>query len=246
MKDSALKSTEVQKPTMHGHRLTVVLAASLACVIACAPSGEWGEGTGGPARETVTYHTVQRGETLSSVAERYDVPLKRLIRENDIGDPDLIRVGQRLRVVGTGGGGPSVKKIAVPSTPPPKLTGPVKATGRFKWPVRGKVIGRYSSSRRGIVISARSGTTVKAADGGRVVLAAEHMRGYGKVVMLDHGNGYTSVYAHNSALLVEEGEAVRQGQAIARVGSTGRASGSRLQFRIYRHGVPMDPSKRLQ
>jgi lipoprotein NlpD len=193
----------------------------------------------------VSYHTVRRGETLTSIARLYGVPSLKLVRDNRIPDPNRIRVGQRLRVMRPAEE-PALKKVVRPETRVAKATGPVQATGRFAWPLKGTVIRRYSQSAPGVAIAASRGATVKAADGGRVVLACERMRGYGKVVVLDHGNGYTTVYAHNASLLVGEGETVRQGQAIARAGSTGRATRSQLEFRLYRRGVPQDPARYLR
>ncbi|MFP4055411.1 MAG: peptidoglycan DD-metalloendopeptidase family protein [Candidatus Brocadiia bacterium] len=188
-------------------------------------------------------HTVRPGETVSTIARRYGVSTRALVRDNDLSDPDHIEVGQRLRIRRAPGPGP-LEKVAVPTAA--RGTG----GGRLAWPVRGSVVRRYGVSvlgieASGIAIAAPSGTPVQAADAGRVVLACERMRGYGKTVVLDHGGSLTSVYGGNSELLVREGQRVGRGEPIARVGSTGRAARSQLEFRVYRWGRPRDPLSTL-
>lgn len=96
---------------------------------------------------------------------------------------------------------------------------------------------RYHS---GIDIGADYGDTVSAADSG-VVIYADWMGGYGNAVIIDHGNGISTLYGHNSELLVTEGQRVRKGQAISRVGSTGYSTGPHLHFEVRQNGSPTDP-----
>lgn len=116
------------------------------------------------------------------------------------------------------------------------------ATGEFTWPVpHYKGISRWASSyHRGADITAEYGTTIVAADNGVVEIAMD-ARGtvlwsYGNFVKIDHGNGFATLYAHCSELLVEEGEYVVKGQPIARVGSTGRSTGNHCHFEIQVNG----------
>lgn len=229
---------------MHTNRIALLCLAVATWLTGCTPPVDDGDST------TTTYHTVRRGETVSTIARQYGVPSLRVATDNRLRDPNRIQVGQRLKIIGTRNVAtrseargesqqPAVRKVS-------RVTGTVKATGRFQWPLRGRVVRRYGSAGRGIAISASPGAPVLAADGGRVVLACNQMRGYGRALVLDHGNGYTTAYAHNRELLVGEGEAVRQGQAIARAGSTGRATSTRLEFRLYRHGVAQDPARHLR
>ncbi len=92
----------------------------------------------------------------------------------------------------------------------------------------------------GIDIGADYGDTVRAADSG-VVIYADWMGGYGKAVIIDHGNGISTLYGHNSELLVSEGQRVRKGDAISRVGSTGYSTGPHLHFEVRQNGSPTDP-----
>ena len=127
-------------------------------------------------------------------------------------------------------------------------------TGDFRWPVNGRVtspFGRRSSpggigsrNHKGIDIGAPKGSPVYASDGGTVTYSG-WMGGYGYVVIINHGNGYETRYAHNSKLLVNVGQHVYKGQQIAKVGSTGNSTGNHCHFEIRYHGVPQNPRNYL-
>lgn len=128
----------------------------------------------------------------------------------------------------------------------------VKGTGIFTWPAPGFLrvtspfgyrthpIFGYRSLHTGIDVGVPHGRTVVAADTGTVTHAGG-LGGYGLTVMIDHGNGKTTLYAHNSRLLVESGDVVRKGDSIALVGSTGFSTGPHLHFEIRENGAPVDP-----
>lgn len=122
----------------------------------------------------------------------------------------------------------------------------------FGWPIpEGEILSHFGvqrGSRRhsGLDIRGRHGQPVRATLGGRVTYTGSTMRGYGKTVVLDHGDGLSSLYAHNSAVLVRKGEWVERGQSIARVGRTGNASTEHCHFEIRRNNVPVDPLRYLQ
>ncbi|HHY13841.1 MAG TPA: peptidoglycan DD-metalloendopeptidase family protein [Thermoanaerobacterales bacterium] len=121
---------------------------------------------------------------------------------------------------------------------------PSRGTGRFLWPVSGKITSLFGKRGReyhtGVDIGAPTGTYVKASDSGTVTFAGTSGN-YGRLVKIDHGNGYVTYYAHNSKLLVSRNEKVEKGQTIARVGSTGRSTGPHLHFEIRKNGSPINP-----
>ncbi|MDK2902228.1 MAG: hypothetical protein PWQ93_147 [Clostridiales bacterium] len=144
------------------------------------------------------------------------------------------------------------KRKALDQKSTPSRGGSIVATGRFTWPVPG--YSRISSPfgyrvhpvlgvgklHTGTDIAAPSGVNVVAADGG-VVIQSGWLGAYGKAVIIDHGNGISTLYGHNSSLLVSVGQEVSQGQVIARVGATGLATGPHCHFEVRINGVPTDP-----
>ncbi|OUC50395.1 metalloendopeptidase, partial [Eggerthia catenaformis] len=113
----------------------------------------------------------------------------------------------------------------------------------WQWPMKGPVIRRFSSSdklNKGIRIAGTLGQPVQASLAGKVVFAVNNMRGYGNLVIIQHGTSYTSTYAHNSRLLVKEGQMVSKGQKIAEAGSSD-ADRVQLYFEIRQNGRPLDP-----
>jgi len=121
--------------------------------------------------------------------------------------------------------------------------------GQLPWPVAGKADNRFGSQRggpemhwQGINISAREGETVRAIHNGRVVFA-DWLRGSGLLIIIDHGDGYLSLYAHNQTLLRNTGDTVKGGDAIATVGNSGGQEQAGLYFEIRHKGVPTDPAE---
>lgn len=120
----------------------------------------------------------------------------------------------------------------------------------FRWPARGRVISGYGSkglsgTNEGINIAVPEGTSVKAAEGGTVAYAGEEIKGYGKMVLIRHPNGYVSAYAHNGELNVKRGETVKRGQQIAKSGQSGNVTSPQLHFELRKGSDPVDPSKYL-
>ncbi len=137
-------------------------------------------------------------------------------------------------------GKPAPKRSAV-------ATAPAMRVGGLSWPVSGNLLaafgGRLPDGRRsdGVLIAAPAGTAVKAVADGTVVFA-DWMTGYGNILIVDHGNGYMSLYAHNDGLLRAAGDAVRRGDALAAVGSSGGQERPALYFELRRNGAPVNPS----
>jgi murein DD-endopeptidase MepM/ murein hydrolase activator NlpD len=123
-------------------------------------------------------------------------------------------------------------------------------TGSFIRPANGPITSRFGSRyhpvlhrtrmHTGVDIGAGHGSAIYAADGGEVIFAG-YRNGYGNTVLVDHGGGVVTLYGHCSSLGVSVGQSVRKGQVIARVGSTGLATGPHLHFEVRRNGTPVDP-----
>lgn len=125
-----------------------------------------------------------------------------------------------------------------------------QARGKLPWPVDGRLLARFGESRGddartkwdGVMISAGAGTQVHAVHGGRVVFA-DWLRGAGQLVILDHGNGYLSLYGHNQTLLKSAGDIVKAGEVISTVGNSGGQATPALYFAIRQQGRPSDPAQ---
>jgi murein DD-endopeptidase MepM/ murein hydrolase activator NlpD len=118
----------------------------------------------------------------------------------------------------------------------------------FRWPAKGRVISGFGSKTGngdGISIAVPEGTSVKAADGGTVAYAGEELKGYGKLVLIRHENGFVTAYAHNSDVAVKRGDKVSRGQMIAKSGSTGNVTSPQLHFEVRKGSTPVDPAKYL-
>ena len=223
---------------------------------------------------SVGQHVVQRGDTLYSIAFRFGWDWKTLAQRNNIAAPYVIKTGQIIRFDGRPGQPVAVAQTARPNTAtngvkPPSAAvktasnttsvsskSAVKAaptpaqtsfTGRWTWPAKGLVIGRFSSNgslNKGIDIAGELGEPVVAASDGSVVYAGSGLRGYGELVIIKHSDTYVSAYGHNRRLLVREGQQVKVGQVIAEMGSTG-TDRVKLHFEIRRQGKPVDPLQYL-
>jgi len=190
-------------------------------------------------------HVVSKGDTVYGISRRYGVELAELTRVNNIGAPYTIHVGQRIAIPGRGNGTQVASTGGAPSSAP-STPAPPAAAGRFKWPLSGKVVSTFGGKdgglrNDGINISAPRGAKVRAAENGTVAYAGNGIQGYGKLLLIKHEGGYMTAYGHNDALLVERGQTVRQGEVIARVGSTGNVGSPQLHFEIRRGKRAVDP-----
>ena len=136
--------------------------------------------------------------------------------------------------------------------PPPAIANAAPLqVGGLGWPVSGALLAGYGGTlpdggtSQGVLIGAPTGTSVRAVADGRVVFA-DWMNGYGLIVIIDHGNGTMSLYAHNEALLRDVGDSVKRGDAVASVGNSGAAGRPALYFELRRNGQPVNPVSWLQ
>ena len=178
------------------------------------------------------YHYVKSGETLWSISRLYDVDIKTILSANNIHNTTYVTRGQRLLIPGAS------KRIEEQKT--------FSFSDSFIWPLRGTIVSYFGAKmdrtrNKGIDIKAYEGSTVRAAKAGKVVFCDEWLKGFGKTVILDHGDDFQTVYAYNSIILVKPGDSVEQNSIIAKVGRSGRAKEPSLHFEIRRNGEPQNP-----
>jgi len=179
------------------------------------------------------YHEVKEGDSLQAIAAQYKVDVDAITGTanewNKLQPPDYaITPGAKLIVAG--GVKPYVPKLVTAYDGP--IPSGARGTGRFQWPVVGRITQDYWYGHRAVDIAAPTGTPVYAADGGFVSFVGWTNVGYGYLIRIDHGNGFASWYAHLSGYDVVLGQAVRRGDRIGAVGSTGNSSGPHLHLEI--------------
>lgn len=254
-------------------RVSTAVGSAQAGASATAPSGgPFADKAGQPG-----YYTVKPGDTLMRVGLETGQAWRDLARWNNLDNPNVLEVGQVLRVAPPATeAGVVIKPVVVGtsvearplSAPPPAgaASMPAKAASTataasapapvvgsesgeddvaWTWPAAGPIITPFDETRnKGIDIAGKLGDPVYAAGDGRVVYAGSSLRGYGNLVIIKHNATYLSAYAHNSKLLVKEGDVVKRGQRIAEMGASD-ADRVKLHFEIRKQGKPVDPSKWL-
>lgn len=255
------------------------------------------------------YHIVKKGDTLYSIALDYGQDYRELAAWNNLEDPGLIRIDQRLRLFPPDSVGtqtiaapvplaaltaapvfsePKARKLpyseqalaqlnapatkeatpsaaaatsvqtpgkpaSAPSVAPPPSPAAVQkeipvGDGKmtWEWPAQGKLLYGFGqgSNQKGVGIEGRTGQPVLASAPGKVVYSGSGLRGYGKLIIIKHNASYLSVYAHNSQILVREGQTVAKGQKIGEIGNTD-SDRIALHFEIRRLGKPIDPLQYL-
>ncbi len=179
---------------------------------------------------TAKTYQVKAGENLWAIAGRYGIPVGTLVKANNVSNPDDLQVGQVLML-------PSRTSISRGMA----VTG---AASGFAWPITGPITSRFGwrngELHTGIDIAADKGAEITASKAGTVVYAG-WANGYGLALKLDHGDGYETLYAHTSKLLVSLGDQVYAGRVIAKVGSTGNSTGPHLHFEVRRDGTAVNP-----
>jgi murein DD-endopeptidase MepM/ murein hydrolase activator NlpD len=187
------------------------------------------------------YHQAGGGDTLEAIAAAYKVEPSAIINYSlnhlDADNPQ-IAAGQWLVV--PGGTKPYVPRTVV------AYSGPIPGdashgTGVFGWPTAGQITQGYWDRHRALDVGAWQGAPVLAADSGYVVAAGWDDSGYGRMVVIDHGNGFQTLYAHMQVYYVEVGDSVAKGEQIGEVGSTGNSSGPHLHFEVRQNGIQRNP-----
>jgi LysM repeat protein len=211
-------------------------------------------------------HMVRRGDTLNKISRLYRKPVADIAKANNIQLTALLKVGDRLVI-------PSVsvnnKPPGFPAKIPDNSASRVDPTGKteeakdvaktrgagavptFRWPARGRVIVGFGASLNGvrndgINLALPEGTAVKAAEEGVVTYANNELKGQGNLVLIQHSDGYVTVYAHAKELLVKRGDQIKRGQVIAHSGRTGNVNAPQLHFEVRKGATPLDPIRFLK
>jgi lipoprotein NlpD len=213
-----------------------------------AEPGEPGPDAEAPGEtEGGVVHIVQPGQTLWRIARAYGVEVATIASANGIADPTRVEVGTPLFIPGATATIDVAPWPAPPPAPRGKHAPPPGPSGDFLWPVAGGEFLRPFGEPRphhlhaGIDIRGALGQPILAARDGTVAFAGATRGGYGNMIVLDHGDGVQTVYAHAEKLLVKTGEAVRRGETIALVGRTGNATTEHCHFEIREENHPVDP-----
>lgn len=195
-------------------------------------------------------YKVKPGDTIYSIAEKYETSPQGIVDFpfNTFSDDETFSIvaGQTL-IIPDG-----VMPDAVSTTAPRfanVLTpdaGSVTASGSFVWPAYGRITQYFRWYHKGVDIANKSGGAILAADAGVVVVSGWTNVGYGYHVIIDHGNGYKTLYGHLSSLSVVAGQRVGRGDVLGQMGSTGRSTGTHLHFEIRTAGGNVDPLSYLQ
>ena len=216
-------------------------------------------------------HTVVRGDTVYNIAKRYQITQDNLrawnnMADNTISVGQVLRVKPAGYTAPAGGAATSAartqppaassttpnvpstpqantSRVATPATTPTVSTGGMRNTGGITWqrPTAGNVITKFGGTNKGVDIAGNPGQPVVAAADGKVVYAGSGLRGYGNLVIIQHSPTFLSAYGHNQSLLVNEGQTVKRGQAIAKMGNSD-ASRTQLHFEVRQNGKPVNPA----
>ncbi len=199
------------------------------------------------------YYRVKKGDTLARIALDHGQAPRDVIAWNKLANPNQIEVDDLILVkppAGFQSATNSVTKSVTKAADTPKVdTSPTEMVAepgiRLSAPAKGKITGEFSEANKGIDIAGKVGDPVQASADGKVVYAGNSLRGYGNLVIVKHDNTYLTAYAHNSKLLVKEGDTVRKGQKIAEMGDTDTSS-PKLHFELRVNGKPVNPTPYLQ
>ncbi|MBC6714015.1 peptidoglycan DD-metalloendopeptidase family protein [Treponema sp. Marseille-Q3903] len=188
-----------------------------------------------PSIDGIIY-TVKNGDSLNSIASRYKIKLSDLLDVNEISSEILVK-GQQLFLPGVG-----MDQSALKNAMGDIFKLPVASKFRWTSPYGWRIdpIANVRSFHTGVDMACPSGTPVLAAMSGKVITTGVS-RVYGNYVIIDHGNGYQTLYAHLSKIIAVKGQWVSQGTRIGLVGSTGYSTGPHLHFTVYKKGQLINP-----
>ena len=196
------------------------------------------------------YYTVKPDDNIYSIAFALEVAPGQLREANPWVNPLFIEPGTRLVIPDSSPHSVFAYREKPEADQSNAMTGNHLGRSDLIWPLTRLDISSPFGSRRGrlhagIDLRAPRGTPIRAAAAGRVIYS-EFNRGYGHMIVIDHGAGIETAYAHNQRNLVQQGQRVQQGMTIATVGNSGNATGYHVHFEIRRYGRALDPARQLQ
>lgn len=189
-------------------------------------------------------HKVQKGDTVYSIAKKFDTSPQAIVDfpYNTFVNDETFELAIGQTVIVPDGVKPQEKSVAPRIRQITPNAGTVVASGSFVWPASGTISQNFSWYHKGIDIANRASPDILAADAGTVIVAGwPDGYGYGNRVIIDHGNGYRTLYAHMSRIYVVPNQTVKRGDPIGKMGSTGRSTGIHLHFEILSGGTYLNP-----
>jgi lipoprotein NlpD len=221
--------------------LALAALVAMGCAAGCHLPGKAPLHAESPAGR---WYVIAPGEDLAAIARRADVPVDDLLEINGLADATDARPGRLIFVLASPGQPAAAPAPVAEGAPPPLAS----SRTPLRWPIAtGRIVvaspfgTREGRPHEGIDLPAPVGTPVFAAADGRVEYAGKGIRGYGNLVVVKHAGDLLTVYAHNSVLLVAQGQPVRAGDRIALVGQSGRATGPHLHFEVRAGQIPRNP-----
>ena len=199
-------------------------------------------------------YVVKPGDTLNKISRATGVAEGTIARINKINNPNLLIVGQTLRLSDSQTP-PPVARSNSPAQTSQTNNSPAESEPNntrasdaglisWGWPARGKIIQGFTPTTKGIDIAGTAGDPIEVAANGKVIFSGDGPRGLGNLVIVEHSDGFITAYAHNKTLLVKEGQMVKRGTKIAEMGQSDTTS-VRLHFEVRRRGIPVDPMQYL-
>jgi murein DD-endopeptidase MepM/ murein hydrolase activator NlpD len=185
-------------------------------------------------------HTVAPGDALSSISAFYKVKAEAITgyAANALTSSDTLQVGRVLVI--PGGTKPALARWV--STAKGEMAVNIPASkGRFNWPASGLITNYFSRSHLAIDVASKAGSAVLAAADGVVIVSGEKTGGFGLTVIIDHGDGYSTLYSHFESIGVAVGDHVTQGKPLGEMGCTGTCTGPHVHFAIYYEGGAVNP-----
>ena len=206
------------------------------------------------------YHEVKSGETLYAISRTYNMKIDQLIEMNDLKEPYGVKVGDKIRISKMENLAPQFRITSAekPEEKESKKSGEVGIVDKvldkfnhFSWPVRGSIISKFGPKsgglyNDGINIKAKEGAVVKASEDGVVAYVGNELKGYGNLVIIKHGGGWITAYAHLGNSTVKRAQKITKGEKIGTVGSSGNVTSPQLYFGLRKGRDAVNPENYLK